>query len=180
MNIKDLLERVDYCFTSGGKYQWNCYGDDAYFLDFKNVQGKACGGAVVNSIGEVLETHVEVAGEPLCYQWFDKAYREDYLEEARRKNVNPSIAWDSVEFTNLEVEEDFLEKFDAIVHCKEFDRSILIPLNLPDDELLVIFKLAHEAKMTFNDYVIQLLTQEMDRMKDLPKKRQTYKEKYGW
>jgi hypothetical protein len=164
MNIKHLLEIVNYCFESGGKYQWHCYGDDAFFIDFKTVAGKAVGGAIVNSIGEVLEAHLEVPGEPICYQWTNPAYRQSYLDEAKRRGVDPDIAWDDVEYTILEVEEDFLERFDAIIHGREFDRGILVPLHIPDDELFVLFKMAHEANMTFNDFVNQILEKELIRL----------------
>lgn len=188
MNIKHLLEIVNYCFESGGKYQWQCYGNDAFFIDFKTIAGKACAGAVVNSIGEVLEAHVELEGEPLCYQWTNPVYRQSYLDEAKSRGVDPDIAWDDVEYTVLEVAEDFLEKFDAIIHGREFDRGILVPLHISDDEQLALFRMAHEANMTFNDFVNQILEKELQRLsamtpkqlKKEKKKAKKYKELYGW
>lgn len=170
MNLKDLLEVVNYQYESGGKYQWNCYGDDAYFIDFKTVSGKAIGGAVVDTAGEIYEAHVEVPNEPLCYRIVSPDYFPDYVAEAKSRNVDPYQAWDDVRYTNLETEEDFLEKFDAIVHERPFDRTIEIPLHLSEKDQLVLFRMAHESGMTFNAFMVQVLEDAVKKAKKKAKK----------
>ena len=44
------------------------------------------------------------------------------------------------------------------------DRTETIELDLTDQELLVLFKLAHERDVTFNDFVEIVLTEYLERM----------------
>ena len=39
-----------------------------------------------------------------------------------------------------------------------------VPLDLTDQELLVLFKMAHEADMTFNDFVEKVLKDFLDQI----------------
>ena len=50
-----------------------------------------------------------------------------------------------------------LEKTTAIINNRPYDERIVVPLELPDDVLLVLFKMAHEQDITMNQLVIQIL-----------------------
>ena len=74
-------------------------------------------------------------------------------------------AWDDVPWIDLEVQEDFLEKSKAIQAVEEYDTRIIVTLNLEEEELLTLFKLAHEADMTFNQFVEKFLIETIERLK---------------
>ena len=48
------------------------------------------------------------------------------------------------------------------------DRTETIELDLTDQELLVLFKLAHERDVTFNDFVEIVLTEYLERVQNDP------------
>lgn len=48
---------------------------------------------------------------------------------------------------------------------KMTDNRVEIPLDFSDAELLVLFKQAHEADLTFNQFVERALTEYLERMK---------------
>lgn len=48
------------------------------------------------------------------------------------------------------------------------DRTETIELDLTDAELLVLFKLAHERDVTFNDFVEIVLTEYLERIQNDP------------
>jgi hypothetical protein len=48
------------------------------------------------------------------------------------------------------------------------DNRVEIPLDLSDEELLVLFKQAHEADLTFNQFVEQVLTEFLERHQNDP------------
>ena len=170
MNLNNILKILKYKFTSGGKYGWSCYGDDAFYLDFKNKHDKPIGSVVIGTIGNVYECTVEVPGEGLCYRWIDPNYKDDMMSEAESRGCDREHAWDDVRFTDLEVESDFLEKMKAIVNDEEFDRRVLVPLELPDTELMALFKMAHEKDMSFNEYICEVLE---NAIKELDKEKLT-------
>jgi hypothetical protein len=43
------------------------------------------------------------------------------------------------------------------------DNRIEVPLDLPDAELLVLFKMAHELDMTFNDFIEDVLREFLEK-----------------
>ena len=163
MFLKEALEAVDYRFSSGDRYLWTCYGPDSVYLNLKDVQDRPVGSILFDSnTAEVYEITVEVPGEPLCYRWIDPEFVDDHRDEAESRNVDPAIAWDDVKFTDIETEDDILDKLEAIVNCQEFDRSIVVPISMTADEELELHRQAHAAGMTTNDYINLALRKFVD------------------
>jgi hypothetical protein len=44
------------------------------------------------------------------------------------------------------------------------DNRVEIPLDFSDEELLTLFKLAHEADLTFNQFIEKALTEYLERI----------------
>ena len=53
---------------------------------------------------------------------------------------------------------------DSIKMIKLADNRVEIPLDFSDEELLILFKQAHEADLTFNQFVEKALTEYLERM----------------
>jgi hypothetical protein len=66
-------------------------------------------------------------------------------------------AWDKVNYTDLEVAEDWLEKSSKIVADEDYDTKVTVPLELPDNELFTLMKMAHERNTTFNQLIEDIL-----------------------
>jgi hypothetical protein len=62
-----------------------------------------------------------------------------------------------VEFTDLETEEDFIDKAAAIIRGDDYDTRISVPLDLPDSMLFELMKQAHEQDLTLNDHMANVL-----------------------
>lgn len=70
-------------------------------------------------------------------------------------------AWDGVNYIDLETDEDMLEKMVALYNYEEYDDRIAIPLDLPDEVLLILMKEAHARDITFNQYLIDVITEQL-------------------
>ena len=163
MYLKDVLEAVEYRFSSGDRYLWQCYGDDSVYLNLKDVQDRPVGSILFDSnTAEVYEITVEVPGEQLCYRWINPEFVDDYRDEAESRGVDPDIAWDDVKYTDIETEDDMLDKLNAIINCREFDRSIVVPIYLSEQEELLLHRSAHEAGVSTNEYVNMILRRLID------------------
>ena len=163
MFLREALEAVDYRFSSGDRYLWTCYGPDSVYLNLEDTEGRPVGSILFDSgNADVYEITVEVPGEPLCYRWVNPDFADDYRDEAESRNVDPDIAWDDVEYTDIETEDDMLDKLEAIVNCREFDRSIEVPITMSADEELELHRQAHAAGMSTNDYVNLALRKFVD------------------
>lgn len=166
ITMKEWMELVDYKITEGSDYGWGCYGPNAYTLDSWN----GVHGAGGYSFSIIFSTKTQKVYEvSVCDYTNDRAYRmiaenkkEKHRAEAKDRDVNLNEAWDDVEYTDLEVDDDFIQKCLAIKAGEDYSTDISIPIDLPDHELMHLFKLAHESNMTFNDYVNQVLREVLE------------------
>jgi len=159
ITLKDFMEVVDFKITEGSDYCWDCFGPNAYTLTSWN--GEHDGHSLSITFDTKFHTVYQV--EAFDYQ-NNRAYRlmhpdcvEDYQNEADMRQVDPDEAWDGVKFVDLETEEDWLKKAQAIVVGEDYDTRVDIPLRLDDDHLFELMKQAHERDMTFNEFVEQAL-----------------------
>ena len=168
LTMKEWMELVDYKITEGGDYGWQCYGPNAYCLDSWNgVHGK--GGY---SFSIVFSTKTQKVYEvSICDYTNDRAYRmiaEDkqkkHTKEAKELAVDLNQAWDDVDYVDLEVDDDFIQKCLAIRAGEDYDTSVSVPIDLPDDLLLFAFKSAHSENMTFNDWMNKMLKEFIDKV----------------
>ena len=167
ITLKDFMETVDYKITEGSDYCWNCYGPNAYRLDSWNQEQDG------HTVSIVFDTRTQEVYEASAYDYQrNRAYRlinPDYVQahkdEAGDRNVDVDQAWDDVNYTDLEVDGDFLEKARAIVAEEDYDTRVQVPVEFTDEELFRYMKLAHERDMTFNQLVEEALRHAIEAAK---------------
>jgi DNA-binding PucR family transcriptional regulator len=161
ITMKEWMELVDYKITEGSDYGWQCYGPNSYTLDSWNgVHGK--GGY---SFSIVFSTKSQKVYEvSMCDYTNDRAYRminpkfqEKHRKESLERGVNLNEAWDDVDYVELDVLDDFIQKALAIRAGEDYDTRVSVPLTLDDDQLFDLMKLAHESDLTLNEYVEDIL-----------------------
>lgn len=159
ITLKDFMETVDYRVTEGSNYMWQCYGPNAYRLDSwdGNQDGHSVSIVFDTQTQEVYESSVYDYKNERAYRIINPEYKDRHDDEALSRDVNLKEAWDNVEYVDLDVEEDFLEKAEAIVNDVEYDTRVKVPVNFTDEELLTYMKMAHERDMTFNEFVEEAL-----------------------
>jgi hypothetical protein len=166
ITMKEFMELVDYKITEGGDYGWRCYGPNAYCLDSWNgVHGK--GGY---SFSIVFSTKTQKVYEvSVCDYTNDRAYRmiaEDkqkkHSKEAEAHAVNMNEAWDDVNYIDLEVDDDFIQKALAIRAGEDYSTDITVPLDLPNELILEAALAAHRKDITLNEYINQALAELLE------------------
>ena len=169
VTLKQFMEIVDYRITEGGDYTWGCYGYKAYSLDSWNGDQNGHSLTIIfdTDTQEVYEVQAHDYLHNRAYRLINPEYKDDHDDEASKRGIEAKEAWDDVNYVDLETEEDFLEKAQAIVNEEDYDTRVQIPVEFTDDELLTYMKMAHDRDMTFNQFVeealrtqIELLTNE--------------------
>ena len=161
ITMKEWMELVDYKITEGGDYGWTCYGPNAYTLDSWN----GVHGAGGYSFSIVFSTKSQKVYEvSMCDYTNDRAYRminpknvEKHRKESEHRSVLENQAWDDVNYIDLDVDDDFIQKALAIRAGEKYDTRVQIPVDFSDEELLQYMKLAHERDITFNEFVEEAL-----------------------
>ena len=163
ISLEQFMKTVDYHITEGSTYDWRCSGDNAYSLSAWNGIHGAGGWSANITFDTKDQTVYQV---DVCDYTNDRAYRvinpefaDAFEKESETRAVPLNQAWDEVDYMDLEVEQDWLEKAQAIVSGEIYDTRVQVPLDFSDEELFEYMKLAHEQDVTFNQLVTQALTE---------------------
>ena len=170
--MKEFMELVDHKITEGGDYGWQCFGSNSYQLSHWNgVHGK--GGWSANIVFSTRSQKVYTV--EVCDYTNDRAYRiinpdyvKKYNKESKDRGELGNQAWDGVDYIDLEVDDDFIQKFLAIKSGEDYDTRVQLPVDFSDEDLLKYMKLAHERDITFNELVTQALTEAIQLHKTNP------------
>lgn len=165
IDIKTAMEIGQYKITGGSEYCWKCFGPNARYIDFDSEMNKNSFSIIFDTITQVIyEANVCDYVNNNCYRIIHPDYVDDYRDEAENRNCNPDQAYDDVDYINLEVDEDFIEKAMAIMNNMPYDERILINIDLPEDDIYRLMRIAHEMDITFNEYINQILEDELNRI----------------
>jgi len=165
ITLKEWMEIVDYKITEGSDFGWLCYGKDVHMLDSWN--GEQDG----HSFTVIFDTKTQVVYEVQAHDYVhNRAYRminpdfqKKTKKEAKRRDVDKNNAWDDVNYTDLEVDDDFIQKCLSIKAGEDYDTRVSVPMDFSDEELLQYMKLAHDLDITFNQLVERALREAINR-----------------
>jgi hypothetical protein len=165
ITMKEWMELVGYRITEGSDYMWQCYGSNAYAIDSWN--GEQDG----HSFTVIFDTKDQTVYEVQAHDYVhDRAYRminEDFQKknrkEAKKRDIDKDNAWDDVDYVDLDVDDDFIQKCLAIRAGEDYDTRVSVPMEFSDQELLTYMKLAHEQDITFNQLVERALREAIER-----------------
>jgi len=164
ITMKEWMELVGYRITEGSDYGWQCYGPNVYQLDSWN--GEQDG----HSFSIIFDTRDQTVYEVQAHDYVhNRAYRminEDYAKkmkkEAKRRDVDRNEAWDEVNYVDLEVDDDFIQKCLAIREGEDYYTRVVVPLDLDNDLMFDLMKMAHEKDITLNQMVEEVLRRVID------------------
>jgi hypothetical protein len=154
ITLKEWMELVDYKITEGSEYCWQCYGHNAYCLDSWDGEQDGHSFTVVfdKKTQEVFEVQAHDFRNNRAYRMINPNYAPRHMMEVSDREANDQ-AWDEVNYIDLEVVDDFMQKSLAIIAGEDYDTRVSMPIDFTDEELLKYMKMAHELDMTFNQFV---------------------------
>ena len=151
ITLKEWMEVTNYRITEGSDY--NAYGG-AYALTSWN--GDQDGYSLEIIFDQKTQTVYEVQA---CDYRHNRAYR--LINPTERQESKIEEAWDDTRWIDLEADDDWIQKAQAIVAGRDYDTRITVPIDLTDQELLALMKLAHERDVTLNHLIDQVLREAM-------------------
>lgn len=168
LTVKNFMEFTNYRITEGSDYGWQCYGPNAYMLDSWNGDQDGHSFTIIfdTKTQEVYEVQAHDYVHQRAYRMINPDFIKKHKKESKRRDCNKNEAWEDVDYIDLEVEEDFMEKAHAIAAGEDYDTRIVVPLDLPDNLLLEAALNAHRQGITLNDYInnaLAALIEEVNR-----------------
>ena len=157
--MKEWMEIVGYQITEGGNYGWQCYGHDAYMLDSWNGNQDGHSFTIIfdTKTQEVYEVQAHDYLHQRAYRMINDDFKKKHRKESKHKNVLEKEAWENVDYVDLEVVDDFIQKCLAIRASEDYDTRVIVPVDIPNEELFKYMKMAHERDVTFNQFVEEAL-----------------------
>jgi predicted HicB family RNase H-like nuclease len=169
ITLKDFMETVDYRITEGSTYGWSCFGLDAYMLDSWNGDQNG------HSLTITFDTKTQVVymveahdfKNQRAYRMINPEYKDAHDEAVKIRGIEDS-AWEDdsgkpVEYTDLDVDRDFLEKARAIVAGEDYDTRVQVSVDFTNEEILQYALMAHEQDITLNQLIEGALRDMIDR-----------------
>jgi len=156
MNLETALQTINYRITGGDEYCWKCWGENVRFIDSSTPNGESTITYDTQTL-EVFEITTYDNLNKSAYRWQEPTRKEQYIAEALERNVNPNNAWDDVDWADVELEVDILQKTNAILNGLEYDSRIVIDIPMDDELFLKLSKLAHKKDITFNEMITYIL-----------------------
>jgi hypothetical protein len=169
ITLKDFMETVNYRITEGSNYGWSCFGFDAYTLDYWN--GDHSGYSMVITFDNKTQVVYMVEAHDFknqrAYRMINPAFSAAYDAEVKTRGIEDQ-AWEDdegnpVEYIDLDVDADFLEKARAIVAGEDYDTRVQISVDFTNEELLQYAIMAHEQDITLNALIEGALRDMIDR-----------------
>jgi hypothetical protein len=156
LTLPEFLELIDHRVTGGSEFRWQCYGSQAQTIDSDGAN---------HSFSVVFDRDDQVVYEvTVCdyannraYRMIDPDFKSGHDNEAADRDVPANQAWDDVLYVDLDVDDDFIQKGLAIRDSKPYNTRIQLDLDLDDDLLFGLMKLAHQQDITLNQLVEQIL-----------------------
>lgn len=162
MELKQACEAFEYHVSGGSEYCWHCYGPNARYLDFENEH--ASGSIIFDSKKQTVYVAEVTSSEgDHAYRWMNSEFIKQFEQECLERNVDSREAWQGKNWVDLEVEDDFVAKAKAIFKGVEFDRRVDVPIDISDEELFLLMKMAHERDITLNKMVEIILQEAIDK-----------------
>ncbi len=165
LTLKEWMEVIDYRITEGSDYCWTCFGNKPYTLSSWNGDHDGYSFNITFDTGTQEVYMVES-----CDYKHNRAYRlinpdwvKAYNDYADRENPEyKNVAWDNVDYVDLEVDDDWIQKALAIKAGENYDTRVSVPVDFTDEELFKYMKMAHEQDMTLNQFIEHALRQVIE------------------
>lgn len=110
MKLLEVITAAGGRVSGGDPYLWECYGPNAQFMEFRDVNGDGYSHVIFDKNNyECYEVHVEVPNEDVAMRWIAREFKTKFYDECKRRNVDASTAWDNVNYIHVDTEELILE-----------------------------------------------------------------------
>ena len=164
INFEEFIKVIDYKITGGSEFLWKCFGPNSRYMDSEAEHYSAS--IIFDADTQVVyQATITDRVNDRPYRMTHPDYLKKYKQETKDRGIDYDEAWDDVSWIDLENKQDWLEKARAIINKQEYDTRIVIPLDLPEDEVFRLMKIAHERDITFNALMEEFL-EDVLKLKD--------------
>lgn len=99
MKLLDVITAVKGRVSGADKFLWNCFGEEAQILEFKDADGNGFASCIFDpSTYDVYQITMDIPGQDQTFMWTNVSHIQYYLDECKEREVDPYAAWDDVKY----------------------------------------------------------------------------------
>jgi len=173
--VYDYFSSIGRAMTASEYYGWDCYGPTARVVDhWRQGDNELTACCVFDSVTSVVyELDLCMVAERTALRWINPEYENTYLAEAENRQIS-DVAWDDVEFQRVSSADTMLSLIRKVVDdpsvtlsdaASALDNPVdtsEIRLELTEDEMFKLMKMAHEHDVSLNLFVSLILQKYVD------------------
>jgi len=161
MKLDEFLKAINYQICEGSKFLWQCFGNNARFVDYTSDDLTISASAIydTNTL-QVYNVELYDGTTSVMYRWTDPEYSTKYADEAIATKCNES---EEIKIINIEMVEDILEKVSLVSKGLKYDPRVTVPLDLPDDVLYPLMIEAHKRDITLNTLFAEIIENSINK-----------------
>jgi len=97
MTLMEIIRACGARISGGTAHQWQCYGNDARYIDFADVDGLEYASIVHDTrTYRVYQIDLHIPGQEQAFRWNDPEFRGSYEKECKQRELEADVAWDDV------------------------------------------------------------------------------------
>lgn len=165
MKINQYINAINYRIGEGSAYTWNCFGNNARYMDYDNEDTQDCYITCVfdHKTQNVYSVEFHDNSTRIAYRWIDPLYKELYAREQEEHGYTDETEYESIKIVNIETEDDILDKIECFLLASRYDTRIKVPLDMDDALLFDLMKMAHERDITLNQLIGNVIEQSIEK-----------------
>jgi hypothetical protein len=158
MFIQDYLRLVGHRVTEGQKFWWDCYGKDSYSYSsdiHDSILSLSC--VFDRMTGTVYEIEIFDIKSDKAYIWINDNYIDAFKQEALKRGVDASIAYDNVRFTSIGDVSEIYEIAETLLLGQKYDSTVELTVNIPESVLDTLYERAKENDQSVDEFIATLV-----------------------
>lgn len=122
ITLEQFIKAISYRINSGDQFGWDCYGPNARCID--SISDFYSISIVFDSEDQsVYEATICDYRNSAAYRLINPEFRDAYFREAKRRNTNPNIAWDDIDYIDIS-DWAFLREIERVTKVKNSDKTL--------------------------------------------------------
>lgn len=164
--MESYIKAIRYKITSGEEFLWNCYGPNARYLESSNDEYHIS--AIFDTeTAQIYEASISstYSGD-IRYRWIDLNYIDACKSEAKSRGVDWMEFSDGQTWHMTDDFDDIIDKISKIPYGEEYDRRVVLSLDLEEDVKEMIETAAALRGISIDEFIEQALRAVIEEEKE--------------
>lgn len=162
--INEILEATNYHPKSEDKFQWKCFGNFIYIVDFdiSDEQSVSCNYDI--RTGNVFEINLIDKTNNKFLKWIIPSHFSAYEDESIVHNITVDFCDDTNKYELINDEEKIMNEIKTLFMNFSSNNLEIVSFDLDDDVLISLTQIANNRNITLNQLIVEIFTKHITKL----------------